>query len=150
MHIHASAEVLTPYVPPLWGSRACKPRCSGTSPGVQSQKSLSRAGGQTSEFKSAAPCTQQAHPAAPVAPQPEPLRAGAAEEVLLTALRESRRNLIGLQASQKALVEAIKREEMQFDRLQFAYKKAISEAAYVRTLEKLLERERQAALGRQA
>lgn len=31
----------------------------------------------------------------------------------MAALRESRRNLLGLQAAQKALEEAIKREEMQ-------------------------------------
>ena len=40
-------------------------------------------------------------------------RAGAAEEVLLTALRESRRNLLGLQAARDALDDSIKREEMQ-------------------------------------
>lgn len=40
-------------------------------------------------------------------------RIGAGEEVLMAALRESRRNLLGLQATQKALEEAIKREEMQ-------------------------------------
>lgn len=40
------------------------------------------------------------------------------------------------------LTHGISRE--QFDRLQFAYKKAVSECAYVRTLEKLLDRERQA------
>lgn len=38
----------------------------------------------------------------------------------------------------------------QFDRLHFAYQKAVGEAAYVRTLEKLLERERQANRERQA
>lgn len=48
-------------------------------------------------------------------------RLGAAEEVLLTALQESRRNLIGLQAARQALDEAIKREEMQA-RLQGCFK----------------------------
>ena len=40
-------------------------------------------------------------------------RIGAGEEVLMAALRESRRNLLGLEAAQKALEEAIKRERMQ-------------------------------------
>ena len=40
-------------------------------------------------------------------------RIGAGEEVLMAALRESRRNLLGLEAAQKALEEAIKREKMQ-------------------------------------
>jgi hypothetical protein len=40
-------------------------------------------------------------------------RAGAAEEVLMAALRESRRNLLGLQAAREALDDSIKREEMQ-------------------------------------
>ena len=38
----------------------------------------------------------------------------------------------------------------QFDRLHFAYQKAVGETAYVRTLEKMLERERQANRERQA
>ena len=38
----------------------------------------------------------------------------------------------------------------QFDRLHFAYQKAVSEAAYVRTLVKLLELERQANRERKA
>lgn len=37
---------------------------------------------------------------------------------------------------------ALDREQKQFDRLHFAYKKAESDAAYARTMEKLLQRER--------
>lgn len=37
---------------------------------------------------------------------------------------------------------AMDREQKQFDRLHFAYKKASSDAAYARTMEKLLQRER--------
>jgi hypothetical protein len=45
------------------------------------------------------------------------------EEVLLTALRDSRRNLIMLEEGKKELEAAVGREQMQFERLQFAYKK---------------------------
>lgn len=45
------------------------------------------------------------------------------EEVLLTALRDSRRNLIMLEEGMKELEAAVGREQMQFERLQFAYKK---------------------------
>ncbi|KAK9901382.1 hypothetical protein WJX75_009595 [Coccomyxa subellipsoidea] len=72
----------------------------------------------------------------------EPPRPTALEEVLLTALRDSRRNLIMLEEGKKELEAAVGREQMQFERLQFAYKKATRDAAYARTMEMLLERER--------
>ncbi|EIE20110.1 hypothetical protein COCSUDRAFT_44079 [Coccomyxa subellipsoidea C-169] len=72
----------------------------------------------------------------------EPPRPTALEEVLLTALRDSRRNLVMIEQGKKELEAAKEREQMQFDRLQFAYKKATRDAAYARTMEMLLERER--------
>ncbi len=52
-------------------------------------------------------------------------RPTALEEVLLTALRDSRRNLVMIEQGKKELEAAKEREQMQFDRLQFAYKKVL-------------------------
>jgi hypothetical protein len=50
-----------------------------------------------------------------------------------------------------ALPSTLARMRAQFDRLHFAYQKTINDNAYIRTLKKMLERERQAnALGDQA
>ena len=48
----------------------------------------------------------------------------------------------GLEEMQKQLEGAIEREQKQFDRLHFSHKKAQSDAAYARTMEKLLAQER--------
>lgn len=69
-------------------------------------------------------------------------RITAQEEVTLAALRDSRRNLMGLEEMRKQLEGAIEREQKQFDRLHFSHKKAQSDAAYARTMEKLLAQER--------
>ena len=69
-------------------------------------------------------------------------RITALEEVTLAALRDSRRNLIALEDMMKRLEGAIEREQKQFDRLHFSHKKAQSDAAYARTMEKLLAQER--------
>ena len=52
------------------------------------------------------------------------------EAVTLAALRDSRRDLIGLEQMKKELKAAIEREQKQFDCLQFFDTMAQSEAAY--------------------
>lgn len=60
----------------------------------------------------------------------------------MAALRDSRRNLLGLEQMKKQIEAAIEREQKQFDRLHFSHKKAQSDAAYARTMDKLLAQER--------
>ncbi len=50
--------------------------------------------------------------------------------------------MIGLEQMKKELEAAIEREQKQFDRLHFSHKKAQSDAAYARTMQKLLAQER--------
>ena len=50
--------------------------------------------------------------------------------------------MIGLEEMKKQIEAAIEREQKQFDRLHFSHKKAQSDAAYARTMEKLLAQER--------
>ena len=64
-------------------------------------------------------------------------RPSPAEEVLLEALREARRNIIRLENLQKAIEINLEEQQKQFDRVQFALKRANSDAAYIRTLEKI-------------
>lgn len=65
-----------------------------------------------------------------------------AEEVLFQALREARRNVLKLEDMKKAVERAIENEERQFERVQFAFKRAQSDAAHIRTLQKLRAQDR--------
>ncbi|KAK9830653.1 hypothetical protein WJX74_000364 [Apatococcus lobatus] len=64
----------------------------------------------------------------------------AAEEVLQAGLQDSRRNIIQLENIIKALEKQQEREQKQFERLHFAYKRAQGDAAYIRSCEKRLEK----------
>ena len=70
----------------------------------------------------------------------------AAEEVLLQALRSSRRNILQIEQLQEFLEGALERETKQFERIQFGLKRATADAAYIRTLRKM----RQEQLSRDA
>jgi hypothetical protein len=59
------------------------------------------------------------------------------EEVLLHALRQSRRTILRLEHAQKELEEALELENKQFERIQFGLKRATADAAFIRTLQKL-------------
>ncbi|BDA45349.1 hypothetical protein COCOBI_07-1360 [Coccomyxa sp. Obi] len=102
---------------------------------------LKRSGGDTAVLTSGDPAKPR---------EPEPPRPTALEEVLLNTLRDSRRNLVMLEQAKKELESALEREKMQFERLQFAYQKATRDAAYARTVEMLLERERSKKAAAQA
>ena len=69
-------------------------------------------------------------------------RISALEEVTMAALRDARRNIVMLEEMKKQIEAAIGREQTQFDRLHFSHKKAQSDAAWLRTMEKLLAQER--------
>ncbi len=60
----------------------------------------------------------------------------------MAALRDARRNIVMLEEMKKQIEAAIGREQTQFDRLHFSHKKAQSDAAWLRTMEKLLAQER--------
>ena len=64
-------------------------------------------------------------------------RPSPAEEVLIEALRQARRNLLRLEQEQKQIEFDLEQQQKQFDRIQFALKRAQGDAAYIRTLEKL-------------
>jgi hypothetical protein len=66
-------------------------------------------------------------------------RRGAAEEVLQTALQESRRKIHQLENMQKVIEDMLLRERKQFERLHFALKKAHDDAAYCRSLAKMVD-----------
>ena len=63
----------------------------------------------------------------------------AAEEVLFAALQDSRRHLTQLDNIINAMAKHKEREQKQFERLHFAYKRAKGDAAYIRSCEKRLE-----------
>ncbi|CAL8471047.1 g10589 [Coccomyxa elongata] len=102
---------------------------------------LKRSGGDAAVLTSGEPAKPREN---------EPPRPTALEEVLLNTLRDSRRNLVMLDQAKKELEGALEREKMQFERLQFAYQKATRDAAYARTVEMLLERERSKKASAQA
>ena len=58
------------------------------------------------------------------------------------ALRQARRNVLILEGLKKQVAAAIEREEAQFERIHFSLKRATSDAAYIRTLKKLLDQEK--------
>lgn len=64
------------------------------------------------------------------------------EDMLLTSLQTSRRNILQYQAMEKTIGNAIKAEEAQFERLHFAYKKIKAEGAYIKQLERRLAEEK--------
>ncbi|KAK9866840.1 hypothetical protein WJX84_001383 [Apatococcus fuscideae] len=68
--------------------------------------------------------------------EPKP---SAAEEVLFAALQDSRRHLTQLDNIINAMAKHKEREQKQFERLHFAYKRAKGDAAYIRSCEKRLE-----------
>jgi hypothetical protein len=70
--------------------------------------------------------------AAPAEPKPSP-----AEEVLMHALRQSRRTINRLEQAQRELEEALIQENRQFERIQFGLRRATADAAFIRTLQKL-------------
>ena len=63
----------------------------------------------------------------------------ALEEVLVAALRDSRRTLVQLEEMQKVVEQQLERERKQFDRLHFSFQKAQGDAAYIRTLQKMMD-----------
>ncbi|KAL3147419.1 hypothetical protein ABBQ38_014483 [Trebouxia sp. C0009 RCD-2024] len=64
------------------------------------------------------------------------------EEMLLTSLQISRRNIRNFESMKKILEKSIESEEQQFERLHFAYKKIKSEGAYIKHLERRLAQEK--------
>ena len=66
-----------------------------------------------------------------------------AEEVLTTALRQARRNILRLEALKKQIEAAIEQEEQQFERIHFGLRRATADFAYIRTLDKLLAQEKE-------
>ena len=70
-----------------------------------------------------------------------PTRSGL-EEVLHTALRNQRVLLLELEDSKKRIEAQLVREQRQFERLQFALKKSISDHAYTVNMDKLRVREK--------
>ena len=58
----------------------------------------------------------------------------------MAALQEGRRNLLQLENIVKALTKQLEREQKQFERLHFAYKRAKGDAAYIRSCEKRLDK----------
>lgn len=57
--------------------------------------------------------------------------------MLLDGLRQARRNILKLENVKKLVEMSLEEENKQFERIQFALKRANSDAAYIRTLEKL-------------
>ena len=74
-------------------------------------------------------------------------RPSALVEVLHDSVRLSRRTVVELEAIQKAVAVALEREKKQFERLQFALKKATDDAAFAKSMGKLRAREKE-ELGR--
>ena len=64
------------------------------------------------------------------------------EEMLLTSLQISRRNIRNFESMKQMLEKSIESEEQQFERLHFAYKKIKSEGAYIKHLERRLAQEK--------
>ncbi len=64
------------------------------------------------------------------------------EDMLLSSLQVSRRNILNYQSMVKMIENALKAEEQQFERLHFAYKKVKSEGAYIKQLERRLAEEK--------
>ena len=64
------------------------------------------------------------------------------EEMLLTSLQISRRNIRNFESMKQTIEKSIVSEEQQFERLHFAYKKIKSEGAYIKHLEKRLAQEK--------
>lgn len=57
-------------------------------------------------------------------------------------MQDSRRNIIQLENIIKALEKQQEREQKQFERLHFAFKRAQGDAAYIRSCEKRLEQQK--------
>ena len=70
------------------------------------------------------------------------------EEMLLTSLQISRRNIRNFESMKQMLEKSIESEEQQFERLHFAYKKIKSEGAYIKHLERRLAQEKAKNQGR--
>ena len=62
--------------------------------------------------------------------------------MLLTSLRQSRRNILNFKGMQKTIEKALQAEEAQFERLHFAYQKIKAENAYIKQLERRLAEEK--------
>lgn len=62
------------------------------------------------------------------------------EQILNTALGESRKNIRQLSALAKEVESSLEREKKQFERLHFALKKAHADAAYLKSMERRLAR----------
>ena len=65
---------------------------------------------------------------------------GPIEEVLASCLRDQRQAVVQLENLEKVVKSALERERKQFDRLQFAFKKAGNDRAYAQSLAKLRKR----------
>ena len=65
---------------------------------------------------------------------------GPIEEVLASCLRDQRQAVVQLENLEKAVKSALERERKQFERLQFAFKKAGNDRAYAQSLAKLRKR----------
>lgn len=91
-------------------------------------------------FKSAIARQGSAAMAGPPAEEERP-RSGL-EDVLHTALRNQRTLIVELEAEKKRVEAQLAREQRQFERLQFALKKSITDHAYLLSMEKLRAREK--------
>ena len=73
-------------------------------------------------------------------PDEEFNKEGPIEEVLASCLRDQRQAVVQLENLEKVVKSALERERKQFDRLQFAFKKAGNDRAYAQSLAKLRKR----------
>ena len=73
-------------------------------------------------------------------PEDDSEKEGAIEEVLASCLRDQRQAVVQLEQLEKAVKAALERERKQFERLQFAFKKAANDRAYAQSLAKLRKR----------
>lgn len=73
-------------------------------------------------------------------PEDELDKEGPIEEVLASCLRDQRQAVVQLEQMEKVVKAALERERKQFERLQFAFKKAANDRAYAQSLAKLRKR----------
>ena len=73
-------------------------------------------------------------------PEDEFGKEGPIEEVLASCMRDQRQAVVQLENLEKVVKSALERERKQFDRLQFAFKKAGNDRAYAQSLAKLRKR----------
>ena len=103
-------------------------------------------GGVRSGRRSKHQRSQHTSPLLPLPPSPPPpilSRQCAIVEVLHDSMRTSRRTVVELEAIHKAVGNALEREKTQFERLQFALKKATDDDAFRKSMAKVVARNKE-------